>query len=204
MAHNQRQVSRSRKVRISPAMVIACIALLVALGGGAYAAFKLPKNSVGTKQIKKNAVTGAKIKDGSLKPADLGNIVDRARGTGDVTTSQGTTTPYPLSNGTWTQGANDLAELVATVNFTTPASCSSFGGIGFGTATINDGDTQVSSVALGTAPASTTRTSTSSGFLFEPGSSTPRSLTATVSGGCSGAGEGFTVHSISVDVVGFG
>src|SRR3954449_5685183 len=97
MAHNQRQVSRSRKVRISPAMVIACVALLVALGGGAYAAFKLPKNSVGTKQIKKNAVTGSKIKDGSLKPADLGNVVDCARGTGDVQTVFGSSTDYPLN-----------------------------------------------------------------------------------------------------------
>src|SRR5439155_17872773 len=61
MAHNPLQVSRSRKIRISPATVIAFVALLIALGGAAYAAFKLPKNSVGTKQIKSNAVTGAKV-----------------------------------------------------------------------------------------------------------------------------------------------
>jgi hypothetical protein len=204
MAHNQHQVSRSRKVRISPAMVIACVALLVALGGGAYAAFKLPKNSVGTKQIKNDAVTGAKVKDGSLKPADVGNVVARARGTGDVTTSQGTTADYPLSKGAWTQGANEPDELVATVSYTTPTSCSSFGGIGFGNVNINDAGNQVISVALATGPASTTRTSTVSGFLFEPGSSTHRNLTATASGGCSGAGEGFVVHSVAVDVIGFG
>lgn len=48
------------------ANVVACIALFVALGGASYAAFKLPKNSVGTKQIKNNAITAAKIKNGAV------------------------------------------------------------------------------------------------------------------------------------------
>ena len=43
------------------ANVMATIAVFVALGGGAYAAIKLPANSVGTKQIKKKAVTPAKV-----------------------------------------------------------------------------------------------------------------------------------------------
>jgi hypothetical protein len=55
---------------------MATIAVFIALGGASYAAFKLPKNSVGTKQLKKNAVTtkkiqkeavtGAKVKKGTL------------------------------------------------------------------------------------------------------------------------------------------
>jgi hypothetical protein len=53
------------------ATAIAFLALFVALGGGAYAASKLPKNSVGTAQLKKNAVTSAKVKNGSLKAADF-------------------------------------------------------------------------------------------------------------------------------------
>src|SRR3954470_1148820 len=53
------------------AHAIAMIALLVALGGTGYAAFKLPKNSVGSKQIKKNAVTSVKVKNGSLKGGDF-------------------------------------------------------------------------------------------------------------------------------------
>lgn len=57
--------------RPSPAMVVACIALIVALGGTSYAAIKLPANSVGTKQLKKNAVTGAKVKNGSLAAGDF-------------------------------------------------------------------------------------------------------------------------------------
>lgn len=54
-----------------PAYLIALLALVVALGGGAYAATKIPKSSVGTKQLKSNAVTTAKVKNGSLTAADF-------------------------------------------------------------------------------------------------------------------------------------
>jgi hypothetical protein len=74
-------MKRLRLTRPSPALVIALVALFVALGGTGYAALKLPKNSVGTKQLKKNAVTGSKIKanavtsskvkNGSLTGADI-------------------------------------------------------------------------------------------------------------------------------------
>src|SRR3954468_24938372 len=58
--------------RPSPALVVSVIALSVALGGTSYAAIVLPANSVGKKQIKKNAVTTAKVKNGSLRSADFG------------------------------------------------------------------------------------------------------------------------------------
>ena len=41
--------------------VVATLAIFLVLGGGAYAATKLPKNSVGTKQLKKGAVTPPKL-----------------------------------------------------------------------------------------------------------------------------------------------
>jgi hypothetical protein len=50
----------------------------VVLGGGAYAATQLPKNSVGTKQLKKNAVKGSKVADRSLTAIDIGGPVDSA------------------------------------------------------------------------------------------------------------------------------
>jgi hypothetical protein len=53
--------------RFSYANVTATIALFVALGGGAYAAVKLPANSVGTKQIKNKAVTRAKLAPAAVK-----------------------------------------------------------------------------------------------------------------------------------------
>ncbi len=57
--------------KLTYANVIATLALFIALGGASYAAFKLPKNSVGTKQLKKNAVTTAKLKKGAVTAAKL-------------------------------------------------------------------------------------------------------------------------------------
>ncbi len=57
--------------RLSPGMVVACLALLVALGGVGIAATQLPANSVGALQLRANAVTSAKVKDRSLTRADF-------------------------------------------------------------------------------------------------------------------------------------
>jgi hypothetical protein len=57
--------------RPSPAMVVACVALIVALGGTSYAALKLPRNSVGSKQLRPNAVTSGKVRNGSLTAKDF-------------------------------------------------------------------------------------------------------------------------------------
>jgi len=57
--------------RPSPAMVVACLALTIALGGTSYAAVNLPRNSVGAVQLKKNVVTSAKVKNFSLLRADF-------------------------------------------------------------------------------------------------------------------------------------
>jgi hypothetical protein len=61
----------SRFIRYVKCHHIGLLALFVALGGTSYAAARLPANSVGAKQIKKNAVTSAKVKNGSLKKADF-------------------------------------------------------------------------------------------------------------------------------------
>lgn len=45
---------------------IATAALFVALGSSAYAAISLPKDSVGTRQIRNNAVTGGKVRARTL------------------------------------------------------------------------------------------------------------------------------------------
>ena len=57
--------------RPSPALVVACLALFVAVGGSAYAAVSLPANSVGTVQLKNSAVTGAKLAGGSVGAANV-------------------------------------------------------------------------------------------------------------------------------------
>jgi hypothetical protein len=53
-------MSKLRK-RFTFANVMSVIAVFIALGGTGYAALKLPKNSVGAKQLKKNSVTPPKI-----------------------------------------------------------------------------------------------------------------------------------------------
>jgi hypothetical protein len=62
----------------SPALVVASIALLLALGGTAYAAVALPKNSVGPAQIRNGSVTSLKVRDGSLRALDLAPAARRA------------------------------------------------------------------------------------------------------------------------------
>jgi hypothetical protein len=53
-------------------MVVACLALAVALSGGAYAvSTALPRNSVGPAQLKANAVNSAKVKNRSLRAVDF-------------------------------------------------------------------------------------------------------------------------------------
>ena len=74
-------MNRLRRYRPTPAMVVACIALAVAMAGTGYAATALPRNSVGTLQmkndaitatkVKKNAITSAKVKNGSLLNEDF-------------------------------------------------------------------------------------------------------------------------------------
>ena len=50
---------------------VALVALFIALGGTSYAAVALPRGSVGTPQLRKNAVTTAKVKNGSLLAKDF-------------------------------------------------------------------------------------------------------------------------------------
>ena len=58
--------------RPSPAMVIACLALVVALSGTSYAnILNVPVNSVGTVNLKANAVISSKVKNRSLLAVDF-------------------------------------------------------------------------------------------------------------------------------------
>ena len=66
------------RLRPSPAMVVACIALVFAMTGAGYAAGMLGPNTVGTKQLKKNAVVSAKVKNRSLLAVDFSRL-DRHR-----------------------------------------------------------------------------------------------------------------------------
>jgi hypothetical protein len=64
---------RSLFRRPSPALVVACIALGVALGGTGYAQVKLPRNSVGALQLKNGAVTAPKLARSSVTTTAVAN-----------------------------------------------------------------------------------------------------------------------------------
>ena len=64
----------------SPALVVSGLALILALAGTSYAAFTLPKNSVGTKQLKNSAVTAKKLHKGAVGSGAIANgAVTRAK-----------------------------------------------------------------------------------------------------------------------------
>jgi hypothetical protein len=101
---------------------IALAALFIALGGTSYAAVAIPKNSVGSSQLRRGAVTSSKIRSGAITPGKLasnsfgGRILYLAeinpdgslafsypRGTKTTTWTQGTSgilvLPHPVSRG---------------------------------------------------------------------------------------------------------
>ncbi|MDX6625437.1 MAG: hypothetical protein QOE56_426 [Solirubrobacterales bacterium] len=61
-----------RLPRLSYANVMVTLLAIAVLGGGvAYAAQHLAKNSVGPRQLRKNSINSAKVKDGSLRAQDF-------------------------------------------------------------------------------------------------------------------------------------
>ena len=67
-------MSRIRRLRPTPATVIACLALTFALGGTSYAAVSklLPTNSVGTKQVVNHSLLAEDFHAGVLLKGDTG------------------------------------------------------------------------------------------------------------------------------------
>lgn len=57
--------------RASYSNIMSTLAVFIALGGTSYAVAKLPRNSVGSSQLRSNAVTGSKVRNGSLGLVDL-------------------------------------------------------------------------------------------------------------------------------------
>ena len=89
----------------SPALIVAILALIVAMAGGAYAA-AVPKNSVGPKQLKKNAVKSGKIVNGAVTSDKIANsavtsgkIADKGVTSGKFFLSGQTTVSFGNING---------------------------------------------------------------------------------------------------------
>jgi hypothetical protein len=59
-------VLRRFRPHLTYANVMATIAVFLALGGGAYAAFNVPKDSVGSKQVKNHSLRAVDLKRGTI------------------------------------------------------------------------------------------------------------------------------------------
>ena len=107
----QKQRWKPHVRRPSAAMVVACIALFLALGGGTYAAVKLKVNSVKTKNIKNAAVKEAKIADGAVSSKKLadGAVTDAKLASGAVGASKAVASGTATNTGSQGLGANVCA-----------------------------------------------------------------------------------------------
>lgn len=117
-----------RRVRVTPALVIATLALVVALGGTGYAALSIPRNSVGTSQLRNGSVTNAKIVPGAgvtiVYTRATTNVVvaPDSEGGGDATCPKGT---YAIGGGV---GTNDVPGVAVTETLPFNATTNSYSG----------------------------------------------------------------------------
>jgi hypothetical protein len=209
--------------------VVSTLCLFLILGGGAYAALTIPKNSIGSKQIKDGSVAlkdleskardqleGAAGTPGGAGPqgaagpagADGSSIVARVNSTSGLTTSA-TPAAIPLAGGSWTQAGDEVNEVMYSPRlvYTPPVS----GGCGspgvFGSITL---EVKVNGELLATRTVSTQldgvqRTAQLGGVgnvLAEPGAVTPRVVTVEISDPCPAPGDDFQIHSLAFSVVG--
>lgn len=70
--------------RLTYANVMATVAVFLALGGGAYAAVALPRNSVGQRQLRTGSVGASELKMGAVRSRA---VKDRSLGVVDLSTS---------------------------------------------------------------------------------------------------------------------
>jgi hypothetical protein len=139
--------------KLTYANVMATIAVFIALGGASYAATQLPKNSVGTKQLKKGAVTPAKF-----SPAARSKLVGRAGPAGPAgpkgeTGPRGPGNAYVATNNDEVLHAKTISLNVPPGNYVVSASMYAFnreakeGRVGCDLFSPNDPDHEGSAVA---------------------------------------------------------
>lgn len=117
--------------RLTYANVMSSLAVFLTLGGAAFAATQLPKNSVGTKQLKADAVVGSKVADGSLTGADinsstLGTVPSAVNATnashaGQASSADSATNATNATNATHADSADNATNATNAVNATNAA-----------------------------------------------------------------------------------
>ena len=129
-------------MRNRPAVIISTLALFVALGGTGYAAFSLPKNSVGAKQLKRNAVTTPKIKNGAVTGAKMnfrGVIVPQAANASFATTAGSATSATNATNAGHASSADSAASATTATNAGTAATANSLPALTWTPLTLSSG-----------------------------------------------------------------
>ena len=212
--------------RITYANVVSTLALFGVIAGGS--AMALPgkqtvqaddfkKNAVKAAAVKKNAIRGAEIKDGAVKGADVADeglayrdlgsnsVVARIRSTGPVQSGDGgeaNPVNVPLSGDQWTQAGNETDVFFAEVTFTQPPQCSGAGFPELHLEILLDGE-PLGNEFLDADPNETLTGPilTERPFIFEPGSPTPRAVTARIYDDCEGAAEEYTLDSVKMNAV---
>jgi hypothetical protein len=95
--------------RPSPAMLVACLALFVALSGTSVAVVSaLPRNSVGPKQLRKNSVNSSKVRNHTLRAVDFayGQLPRGPRGLTGATGPTGPAGPAGPAGAAGAKGAD--------------------------------------------------------------------------------------------------
>ncbi|MGI9188032.1 MAG: collagen-like triple helix repeat-containing protein [Gaiellales bacterium] len=117
--------------KLTYANVLATVALFLALGGTSYAVTALPRNSVGTKQLKaravtkgkvaKNAIDGSHVRDGSLSSVDFaaGTLLRGERGEPGAAGPQGIPGAAGSTGDTGPQGVQGPAGTLDAPGFAT-------------------------------------------------------------------------------------
>ena len=138
--------------RPSPALVVALLALIVALGGTGYAATQLPKNSVGSKQVKNSSLKAKDIARGVVgEKADVYYGISRAQKI--IIGSTGVDTPF-VTLTSLPAGTYLLTGHLTLVKFATPYTIARCGIKAAGTDSGAGGDGNRSAAALGPGNAS--------------------------------------------------
>jgi hypothetical protein len=142
-----------------------------------------------------DGVNGAATRVRATKTA--GNVTVPAN-----TVTFGTAVNIPLAQNGWTQGATETDLFLVRVTVTAPATCTG-GAQGLLVNARLGGDVLLGSHG-GTIPFAANENSTHSfvlGFLLDPGTATPRTVTLAANNGCSAAGQDYTVTAAAVNVV---
>ena len=220
-------VKRNRHRRPSPGTAFGFAALMIALGGAAFAAIPDSGGMIHGCYLKNNGNLRVVDAAGDCKPSERpvswragapagSGIVARATSTAPASSNSPqfpspsfedlveAGAEIPLTGGAWTQRPDETNTFFGTIHYTPPAACDWFGAPGqLLVGLFADGEfvglASSNRISGSSAPF---RTTSDAAYLYEPGAATERSLTVKAADTCQD-GNHFRVDSVRVSVNGF-